>query len=410
MHSVRLFRVPVPLLMLLACYLLSSCNSFPPQATSTPSSQGRCTSWQLVSGQNPGNIADQLADIFAIDSHNIWVAGTVADTSTSRDNRTLVEHWNGTSWSVVPSQNPSPEPDGYPDSLDRISGSSASDIWGVGDGLGGFLEHWNGSSWNAVDTPVVPPTIYSYWFSSVSSLSPADAWTVGHSTSRNFSPGNGEQALTAHWDGKVWSVVKSPDLHADLNGTELYDVVALTHDNVWAVGYTSSRSQSQLALIEHWDGKSWHVVASPQPQGSDLTSAATLWSLSALGPDDIWAGGYYIVSGLNHYLLEHWDGHAWNLVSPSPTQQGKAFIRQVVAVSDRDVWGLDDNNTLLHWSGTSWSSSPFPDVEQNGYAIGRMAVLPGDQLWLVGTARNPTGPGPRTLIARSCPSFLHSLL
>jgi len=344
-----------------------------------------------------------LADIFTVSSDNIWVAGTVTDTSTSRDNRTLVEHWNGKSWTVVPSQNPSPEPDGYPDSLDRINGSSANDIWAVGDGYGGFLEHWNGSAWSVVDTPVVPQTVYSYTFSSVSSLSPTDAWVVGHAMSRAPSICNGDLALTAHWDGKAWSVVPSPDLHANLNGTELDDVLALAHDNVWAVGSTSSRSQSQLTLIEHWDGKSWRVVSNPQPQGTAIGSAAALWSLAALAPNNIWAGGFYTASGVDHYLVEHWDGHAWSLVSiPTPAKK-LAFLRQIVAVSAHDVWALDDNNSLLHWNGSSWNISSFPNADQNGYSIRSIAALPNGQLWLAGTVRDPTGPGPRTLIAKSCP-------
>ena len=399
MHSVRGLRVHALVITLLVCSALSSCNT----PSITPPSRTKCASWQIVSGQNPGNIADQLADIYAVADDNIWVVGTAADTSTSRDNRTLVEHWNGTSWAVIPSQNPGPDASGYPDSLDRISGSSTNDIWGVGNGFGGFLEHWNGSAWSAADTPVVPATIYSYQYSSVSSLSPTDAWVVGGAMSRVFSTGNGDIALTAHWDGKVWSVVPTPDTHADLNGTVLYDVLALAHDDVWAVGATSSRSQSQLALIEHWDGKSWRVVFNPQPQGMALDSAATLWSLSALAPNNIWAGGFYIISGVYHYLVEHWDGHAWNVISSPPSAKKLAFLRQIVAASDHDVWALDNNNTLLHWNGRAWSSSSFPNAGQNGYSISRIAALPNGQLWLVGSVRDPAGPGPRTLIARFCP-------
>ena len=259
------------------------------------------------------------------------------------------------------------------------------------------------STWSAVDTPVVPQTVYSYWFTGVSSLSTTDAWVVGHAMSRAPSIGNGDLALTAHWDGKAWSAVPSPDLHADLNGSELDDVLALAHDNVWAVGSTSSRSQSQLALIEHWDGKSWSVVSNPQPQGTSITSAAALWSLSAISPNNIWAGGYSIVSGVDHYLVEHWDGHAWNLISlPTPAKK-LAILRQIVAASDHDVWALDDNNSLLHWNGSSWNISSFPNADQNGYSIRSIAALPNGQLWLAGTVRDPTGPGPRTLIAKSCP-------
>ncbi|MDQ2905901.1 MAG: hypothetical protein M3Y81_20455 [Chloroflexota bacterium] len=394
MHSVHSSRLSVLSMTLLACYLLSSCNTPPPQAT--------CASWQIMASPNPGNVGDQLEDIFTVASNNIWAVGSVAATSTGGDNRTLVEHWDGKSWTVIPSPSPSPEPGGYPDSLERISGSSANDIWAVGDGYGGFLEHWNGSTWSAVDTPIVPRTIYSYHFSSVSSLSPTDAWVVGHSMSNVSSTGSGVLALTAHWDGHTWSVVPSPDLHANVNGTNLYDVAALAPDNVWAVGSTSS-THGELALIEHWDGKSWSVVSSPQPQGKAISSSAALWSLSALAPNDIWAGGYYEVARVYHYLLEHWDGHVWNLVSMPPSTKKLLILHRIVAVSDQNIWGLAANSSLLHWNGKSWNISSFPNADQNGYSIVGIAALPDGRPWLVGTVRNPTGPGPRTLIATSCP-------
>ncbi len=402
MHHSCTSRVPVSFLMLLACSLLSSCDT-------SPRHQTGCSFWQIVASPNPGNVADELSGVFALASDNIWVTGSFASTSTSTDNRTLVEHWNGKTWSVVPSSNPSPEGEGnYPDSLGIIAGSSANDIWAVGDGLGGFLEHWDGSAWRAVDTPAPPRSIYSYSFSSVSVLSPSDAWVVGHAMERTLirGDGNGDLALTAHWDGKAWSIVSNPNLHADLNGTELADVVALAPDNVWAVGSTSSIERGQLALIEHWNGKAWSVVSNPQPGGTDSKGTAALWSLAPLSPSDIWAAGFYELPGAvsMHYLVEHWDGRSWSIV-PTPTPARKLDnLRHIVAISDHDVWALTYNGSLLHWNGKFWRLSTLPNADQDGYSVSNLAALPNGQVWLVGAVHDPTGPGPRTLIARSVQS------
>src|SRR5260370_7117437 len=117
-----------------------------------------------------------------------------------------------------------------------MAGSSANDIWAVGDGLGGFLEHWDGSAWRAVDTPAPPRSIYSYSFSSVSVLSPTDAWVVGSTSSIK----QGQLALIEHWDGKAWSIVSNPNLHADVNGTELAAVAPPPPNNPSAVPPTPS--------------------------------------------------------------------------------------------------------------------------------------------------------------------------
>ena len=336
-------RVPVIFLMLIACSLLSSCDT-------SPRHQTGCSFWQIVASPNPGNVADGLSGVFALASDNIWVTGSVASTSTSTDNRTLVEHWNGKTWSVVPSPNPSSEGEGnYPDTLGKIAGSSANDIWAVGDGLGGFLEHWDGSAWRAVDTPASPRSIYSYSFSSISVLSPSDAWVVGS---------------------------------------------------------TSSIKQGQLSLIEHWNGKAWSVVSNPQPQGTNIESSAALWSLAPLSPGDIWASGFYELPGdvSLRYLVEHWDDRSWSIV-PTPTPAVKSDnLRHIVAISDHDVWALTYNGSLLHWNGKVWSLSTLPNADQNGYSISNLAALPNGQVWLVGEVHDPTGPGPRTLIARSVQS------
>lgn len=171
MYRASLARVPLIFVVLLASLLFSSCT--------TPPTPAACASWQIVPSPNPGNVADQLTDIFAVTSKNIWAAGSVSDTSTSTDSRTLVEHWNGISWAVIPSANLGPEPEDYPDSLARIAGSAANDLWAVGDSFARFLEHWDGHAWSVVDTPVVPQTVYSYSYTSVSALSPTDAWVVG---------------------------------------------------------------------------------------------------------------------------------------------------------------------------------------------------------------------------------------
>jgi hypothetical protein len=56
----------------------------------------------------------------------------------------LVEHWNGTNWSIVSSPDPNRNI-GY--NLKGIAAISASDIWAAGT-VG--IENWNGTSWSIV--------------------------------------------------------------------------------------------------------------------------------------------------------------------------------------------------------------------------------------------------------------------
>ena len=80
--------------------------------------------------------------------NDVWAVGDQAQGSS---NNTLIEHFNGTSWTVVPSPNPNPQGN---NGLVAVAAVSASDVWAVGHQLlGPFTEHWNGKSWDIVNTP-----------------------------------------------------------------------------------------------------------------------------------------------------------------------------------------------------------------------------------------------------------------
>lgn len=146
---------------------------------------------------------------------------------------------------------------------------------------------------------------------------------------------------------------------------------------------------------------SWQIVPSLNPGNV----ADQLADVFAAGNDNVWAVGSVSdtsTSRDSRTLVEHWDGHAWTVMPTPMPSKPLAGLRQIAAISDHNLWALDSNGVLLHWNGSSWSSASFPNADQNGYSIKRLAAQPDGQLWLVGTVRSPTGPGPRTLIARSC--------
>ena len=63
----------------------------------------------------------------------------------------MIEHWDRTSWTVVPSPNPNPQGN---NGLGAVAVVSANDVWAVGEQpLGPFTEHWDGTSWRIVTTP-----------------------------------------------------------------------------------------------------------------------------------------------------------------------------------------------------------------------------------------------------------------
>ena len=72
-------------------------------------------------------------------------------------------------------------------------------IWASNSGVqSAVIEHWDGTSWSLVPTPSGTATPQA--LSSVAALSPTDAWALG------FQPGTSNPAFQ-HWDGTAWSNV-----------------------------------------------------------------------------------------------------------------------------------------------------------------------------------------------------------
>jgi hypothetical protein len=98
-----------------------------------------------------------------------------------------------------------------------------------------------------------------------------------------------------------------------------------------STGVGRHRTTISAAAVEHWDGTSWSIVASPNPNpGGD----SSLVGIAAISANDIWAVGGI---GTAKTLTEHWDGTSWSIIpSPSPAaNQNQLFA--VTALSDGTV-------------------------------------------------------------------------
>ena len=150
------------------------------------------SAWDVV--QSP-SVAGTLRSLFKVSATDIWAVG-------STPTGTLVEHWNGANWAVVPS----PNPGNYTNFLMSVSGTSSSDVWAVGGQDNqqgstitgsGLIEHWDGSAWSVNASP--PGGLLS-----VQALSPSDAWAGGNTGQL------GNQEYMAHWDGTQWTSATGP--------------------------------------------------------------------------------------------------------------------------------------------------------------------------------------------------------
>jgi hypothetical protein len=204
----------------------------------------------------------------------------------------LVEHWNGTGWSVVATPNPSAQGGRYDAILQAVSIRSASDIWAVGYLLTGrhmqasrtLITHWNGRQWRIVPSPSVHASngVLNNILFAVAADSKNDAWAVGSWGSHvGGYGGGGDHALVLHWNGRSWSRANLPVIRE--RNTLLG--IAARDGQAWAVGDRGEQPH-QRPLIERWDGKRWTIAQSPS--GFDLAGVSLLgcgksWAVGAAG-------------------------------------------------------------------------------------------------------------------------------
>jgi hypothetical protein len=328
--------------------------------------------WGVVASPNQGSLDNALMAVDGIAANDLWAVGEynpgVPPTATGR--RTLIEHWDGSHWSIVPSPNPTwPGMDFA--SLEDVAVLSPTEAWAVGwsEDFASLRNNtlvlrWTGSAWRVVRSPNPGGIEKPNRLHAVAALSSNDIWAVG--ATGPFA----DDALVLHWNGSSWKVV------ANSCSVPLKGIVAVAADDIWAAGD---------ATLCHYDGQQWSVVASPQPRPEYLEVAYPLQAMAATGPNDVWAVGYRIMDFQEYLvwatLIEHWNGSSWtaHYLAPGHT------LWDVTAIAPDDAWvvGTDGSKpVILHFDGGAFSLVPTP-APGPGRLTGILALGP-ENLWAVG--------------------------
>lgn len=291
-----------------------------------------------------GDNTSRLGGVVDFAPNNVWTVGITGITLGNTNQ--VIEHFDGTAWSIAtgPSFLPNDEP-----ALESISAISPSDMWAAGfiltdnfSQLFPLFEHYDGSSWTAFETLFSDASMFG-----VSADATNDVWSVG--TVAEFT------TYAEHYDGNSWSVVSTPNAGNGWN--ILFGVAALSPADVWAAGYYTqdvNSTRPTLTLIEHWDGTSWKIVPSPNVGPSSQYQSNELWGITAISKNDVWAFGSYFAadgSGQQSTLVEHWNGKNWKIV-PSPDPVTGSFRNDILfggtVIPKGDLWlvGNEFGSTL----------------------------------------------------------------
>ena len=175
--------------------------------------------WHVVVTPTLSGPNASLLDVRAIAADDVWGVGNRQPPLASQlGDRTLIEHWDGSSWSVVPS----PEADDQNHGLTTVDGSGPTDVW-AGGSIGGFaplLEHWDGTTWSLTDIGIPDAQAVN----DLEVVNGHDIWALMGRLRRPVVP--------VHSDGTTWVEAPGPPAPKGL----LLDVDAAPDGRLWAVG------------------------------------------------------------------------------------------------------------------------------------------------------------------------------
>jgi hypothetical protein len=322
---------------------------------------GAASGWTVVAVPHTGG---GFSSVGADSGTDAWAVGTIGSGVGASP---LADHWDGRSWQQVAV--PKNETTVH---LNAVSAAGTTDAWAVGSYGNQYPRyqtpvayHWNGKTWTQI--PATDATHAA--MRGVADIGAGDAWAVG--------------AGLEHWDGTSWTQLAYPE-PADAVITELGVVSADAANDVWAVGsyYTATCNGCWDTFSVHWDGVSWQLVPMPPvDRSTDPSLVYQVNSIDAISPLDVWAVGNAADVNGTHALIEHWDGTSWSVVaSPSPTVSN---LIGVSGSSPDSVWALGSSVSLL-WDGTSWTTVSIPALNSTS-SLASLSATPGaSTVWAVG--------------------------
>ena len=370
MKRLLTFALLLSLLVVLFLFKTTGTRAASPQS---------CGGWRVIPSPNQGQgiHRNYLYSVSADSSNDAWALGNYEQNKSQL--RPLVEHWNGSQWSIV--QTPA-HPGLW---LNAVTALAPNDVWIVGYYFQHepIFEHWNGSQWSLVHSPNVSSAIASTLSFTV--VASNDIWAAG---SYETQAGT-YQTLFEHWNGTRWSIVPG----AAIPGTSnlITGIQAISSNDVVALASYTSGNNVYYNLLEQWNGSQWNEVSGSQ---IPTTSYQDVTSMTAIADNDIWvAGGTAPPTGQWTTLIEQWNGSSWSVV-PSPNAgTGPNTLQSIVALAANNIWTVGyfgtkrGTQTLTErWDGTQWKIIPSLNVGGENDLNQVVQVAGTNDLWAVGTS------------------------
>jgi hypothetical protein len=316
-------------------------------------------SWSTI---NPGLTSDfAFFAAWGTSASDIWAVGS----------RGLVYHFDGGSWSEVSS--------GFKDEIMGVWASGPKDIyvarWNLWDG-DSYIDHFDGSSWSTVwDSS----TYGSLKLEGIWGSSAGDIWAVGDFWTD-----------VLHWDGDDWSLVNHTASSRDMNavwgsgGSDVYlagDGRIMRYSGsswstafsglydfeaIWGSGPNDIYAAARTGEIFHSSGSAFQEIAD---------AGNLLYGLRGCGVNDVYAVG-------RDGTLLHFTGGTWD---QEPGISTDYDLEDVWCAGPGDAYVVTKSfGSVLHSEGGGWTdvfhsslglTALWGNASDDVYAVGRLGAI-----------------------------------
>jgi RHS repeat-associated protein len=430
-----------------SCTSSTSCTAVGKQASGTFAERWNGTSWSISSTPNPEGTASTISlnDVSCPTSSFCLAVGSYSKSP----KKTLAERWNGSTWSVISSPNPSGGGSAFLTDVSCPTAESCAAVGynylsSTGTETRTLAERWNGSEMSLQTSPN-PTGKAIVQLNDVSCTTSSACETVGFSQTAVVDPATG--TLGEGWNGSTWAIQTTPDPEALPPESRLIGVSCPTASVCPAVGYDTTRAKTIFRL---WNGTEWKAPSSETSGGTpaDIACASTsscivvgtnlkggaradAWSTPGEGKPWVRteqtlatpAGGSAVVvnsvsctsttacTAVGYYtnatarivtLAERWNGSAWSIQTTANPASGTVELLGVSCTSATfcTAVGKQASGTFAErWNGTSWSISSTPNP--TGSSIGLSDVSCVNSTFCLAAGGYTEGSNPRkTLVER----------
>jgi hypothetical protein len=337
------------------------------------------TAWAIQPTSVPVGDGDSFLDAVSCTAPTACTAVGRYYTNDADTELTLAERWNGTSWAIQPTPNPTEVGLSRLDAVSCTTPTACTAVGGYGANSSESVmlaEAWNGTAWAIQPTPSPEGAMYSY-LDAVSCTAPTACTAAGE----YYNSSGTLVTLAERWNGTAWSVQPTPN-PAGAESSYLNAVSCTAPTACTAAGQYYNSSGTLVTLAERWNGTAWAIQPTPNPAGATFTqlngvSCATSTACTAVG-------GYVTSSG-SGVLAEYWNGSGWS-IQPTPNPSG-GTDESLEAVSCSAPTACTAAGTYSNasgtsltlaevWNGTSWTIQATPNrTAAGGVANGQLDAV-----------------------------------